>query len=77
MAARMSLRRPTRCNYCDAAAVVWLRKRAWYSSMGHRKAMTIYVSSCADHEGCPNWAGHLSLPGYELERAALAQAEGK
>lgn len=59
-----SLPRPRRCDYCHRPAVVWLRYTGHISRSIRPLTggdMTLYVSSCAEHEGCPNWAGHMAL----------------
>src|SRR4051812_34103533 len=56
--------KPWRCNYCKAAAVVWVRYVGYLSRSirplggGH---MTLYMAACAEHEGCPSWSGMLAL----------------
>lgn len=56
--------KPTRCNYCQAPATVWLRYRGFLASTGRPGSggrPMIYVASCAEHEGCENWKGNLSF----------------
>jgi hypothetical protein len=65
-------RRPWRCNYCQAPAVVWARYQGYISrSIRPRTGgpMVCYMAACATHEGCPNWTSMLGLhPEARIER---------
>jgi hypothetical protein len=59
-----TLGRPSRCNYCRADAVVWVRYRSYLSPSISRLGggwSTLYMASCAEHEGCVNWTSMLAV----------------
>lgn len=56
-------KKPTRCNYCKAPATVWAKYRGYIAPTGRPGSggsMTLYMASCAEHEGCVNWNGVLA-----------------
>lgn len=44
-----------RCNYCAQRSVVRFKRTSYFSSRGHRRAITVIYQSCGEHENCVNW----------------------